>query len=133
MNKRYFIVFYAGSNSGWRLFTTDGHYVNLFTVKGQIANYLNCSLNSFYITNIIELSENDYNDATSLCQIGNMKNLNIKQKFIVYWSANDNWRGWQEVESHASEVDIEQFKNMIVQSFPLVIKDKIQITKITQI
>lgn len=54
-------------------------------------------------------------------------------KFIVYWSANDNWRGWQEVESHASEVDIEQFKNMIVQSFPLVIKDKIQITKITQI
>lgn len=57
-----------------------------------------------------------------------VKNITI-DKFIVYWSANDNWSGWQEIQTN----NIEVIKNKIVSLIPMVIFDEIQITKIIKI
>lgn len=48
-----------------------------------------------------------------------VKNITI-DKFIVYWSANDNWSGWQEIQTN----NIEVIKNKIVSLIPMVILDR---------
>lgn len=63
---RYFLVFYGGyGGRGWLDFTTkDNHYLNLPSAKQTICKKYNYNLSDICITNVIELSEDDYQDAT---------------------------------------------------------------------
>jgi len=66
--KRYFIVSYSGKiNSnifvGFTDFSTDGGFLNLKTTIEQIKERQ--GINECVITNIIELSEQDFNDWNS--------------------------------------------------------------------
>lgn len=61
--KRYFLVFYVVDNNHhfcktWT--TDDGKYISLLSFLCDLAKM--DSLESYSITNIIELSESDYND-----------------------------------------------------------------------
>lgn len=65
--KRFFIVFYIGnSDTNSRLtglinFRTTGSYLNLKICEEQISENIGAPISQICFTNIIELSEEDYN------------------------------------------------------------------------
>lgn len=59
---RYFIVFFDSlHNRGWIPFTRNHDYLSLFEARNIIVDRFNDD--SVHITNVIELSESDYNAA----------------------------------------------------------------------
>ena len=59
--KRYFLVSWRGAkNTGLTSFMTDGCYINQDKTRDAIED--RNSVSPIVITNIIELSENDFND-----------------------------------------------------------------------